>query len=64
MPKKFLSHYIVFIPDEGCFGVTKSIGAHASLVNYHIDGIEHDVFILNEELVFIENVNMSVEEED
>jgi len=64
MSKKSLHHYIVYIPDEKCYGVTSSVGAHLSLVKYSSDGIDNEVFILNEDLIFIEDITIGLEEEE
>ncbi len=63
MPKS-LHHYVVFIPDENCYGVTESVGAFASLVKYHSEGLEYEVFILNEDLIFLEDISIGLEEEE
>jgi len=55
---------MVYIIDEECYGITLSIGAHMSLVRYQADGIEHEVFILNEELLFLEDIAIGIEEEE
>lgn len=64
MPKRSLHHYIVYIIDEKCYGVTTSIGAHVSKVKYSSDGIDNEVFILNEDLIFIEDISIGIEEEE
>lgn len=61
---KSLHNIIVYIPDEECYGVTLSHGAHASLVRYQVDGIDHEVFILNEDLIFLHDISIGIEEED
>lgn len=64
MPKKYLHHHIVYIPDEECYGVIVSMGAHVSLVKYTVDGLDCEVFILNEELIFVEDISIGLEEEE
>lgn len=64
MSNRSLNHYIVYIPDEECYGVTLSIGAHVSLVRYQSEGIDHEVFLLNEDIMFIENITIGLEEEE
>lgn len=64
MPKRSVHHYIVYISDEGCYGVTESMGAFASLVKYNKNGIEYKVMMLNEDLIFIEDINIGIEEEE
>lgn len=59
-----LNHYIVFIPDENCYGVTESMGAFASLVKYNSNGIEYKVLMLNEDLIFLEDISIGIEEEE
>jgi len=63
MPRS-IHHYVVYIIDEGCYGVTLSVGAHASLVRYQSDGLENEIFIPNEELLFLEDIAIGIEEED
>lgn len=64
MSKKYISHFMVFIPDENCFGVTESLGAFASMVKYNKGGIEYTAMILNEDLIFVDDMKMSIEEEE
>jgi hypothetical protein len=64
MPKRSVHHYIVYISDEDCYGVTESMGAFASLVKYNKQGIEYKVMMLNEDLIFIEDINIGIEEEE
>ena len=40
------------------------MGAYASLVKYHKDGIEYKVMILNEDLIFLEDISIGIEEEE
>lgn len=64
MPKSLRNH-IVYIPDEECYGVVKSLGAYASLVLYYAEGIEHEVFLPNEDIVFIEeDISIGIEREE
>jgi hypothetical protein len=63
MPRS-LHHFVVYIIDEQCYGVTLSVGAHASLVRYQTDGLENEVFIPNEELLFLEDIAIGIEEEE
>jgi hypothetical protein len=64
MSKRSINHFIVYIQDEECYGVTESMGAFASLVKYNKNGIEYKVMMLNEDLIFIENINIGLEEEE
>ena len=57
-----LHHYIVYLPDEGCYGVTKSVAAYSSLVVYYAEGIEYEVFVLNEDLIFVKDLTIGYEE--
>lgn len=63
MPRS-IHHYVVYVIEEKCYGVTLSVGAHASLVRYQSDGIENEVFILNEDLLFLEDIAIGIEEEE
>jgi hypothetical protein len=64
MSKRSIHHFIVYIQEEECYGVTESMGAFASLVKYNKNGIEYKVMMLNEDLIFIENINIGLEEEE
>lgn len=64
MTDKSLHYFIVYIPDEECYGITQSLGAFASLVKYKKSGIEYEVFILNEELIFLEDISIGIQEEE
>lgn len=63
MPKSY-HNIIVYIPEEECYGVTMSHGAYASLVRYQVDGIDHEVFIPNEDLIFLHDITIGIEEEE
>ena len=64
MASRSLHHFIVYIPDEKCHGVATSMGAHACLVTYQAGGIEYEVLMLNEELIFLEDIAIGIEEEE
>lgn len=64
MASRSIHHFIVYIPDEKCYGMVQSMGAFASTVRYNKDGIEYEVFMLNEDLVFLEDVSIGLEEEE
>jgi hypothetical protein len=64
MTSRSIHHFIVYIPHEECYGMTKSMGAFASLVKYNKGGMDYEVFILNEELIFLEDISIGLEEEE
>lgn len=64
MSKRSIHHHIVYISDEKCYGTTESMGAFASLVKYYKNGIEYKIMMLNEDLIFIEDVTIGIEEEE
>ena len=64
MPKRSIHHHIVYIEDEKCYGIVTNFGAHASKVRYKKDGIEYEVFMLNEDLLFIDDISIGIEEEE
>ena len=64
MPKRSIHHYVVYIQDEECYGVTESMGAFASLVKYNKNGIEYTVMMLNEDLIFLEDISIGLQEEE
>jgi hypothetical protein len=41
-----------------------SLGAHASRVKYEKDGIHYDVLMLNEDLLFVDEFSIGIEEEE
>lgn len=59
-----LHHYIVYIPDEQCYGTTSSFGAYASLVKYTKNGLGYETLILNEDLIFLEDIAIGIQEEE
>jgi hypothetical protein len=64
MSKRSIHNFIVYIPDEGCYGITENLGAFTSLVKYNKDGIEFKVTLLNEDLIFLEDIRIGIEEEE
>lgn len=64
MSKRSVHNFIVYIPDEQCYGVTETLGAFTSLVKYNKDGIEFKVALLNEDLIFLEDIAIGIEEEE
>lgn len=64
MSGKSLNHFFVYIPDEECHGIATSIGAFMSLVKYSKNGMEYEVFMLNEDIIFLEDIRIGIEEEE
>lgn len=64
MSKRSVHHFIVYIPDEECYGITEQLGAFNSLVRYNKDGFEYTVNLLNEDLIFLEDIGIGTEEEE
>jgi hypothetical protein len=64
MTGKSIKHFYVYIIDEKVHGVVSSLGAHASRVKYEKDGIHYDVLILNEDLLFVDEFSIGIEEEE
>ena len=64
MSKRSIHNFIVYISDEKCYGVTENLGAFTSLVKYNKDGIEFKVTLLNEDLIFLEDIAIGIEEEE
>lgn len=64
MTDKSIKHFYVYIIDEQVYGIVNHFGAHASRVSYEKDGISYEVFMLNEDLLFIDDISMALEEEE
>lgn len=64
MTDKSIKHFYVYIIDEKVYGIVNNLGAHASLVKYEKDGISYEVFILNEDLLFVDDLSIGLEEEE
>lgn len=64
MTSRSIKHFYVYIVDEQVHGIVLSMGAHASRVKYEKDGISYDVLMLNEDLLFIEELSIGIEEEE
>jgi len=64
MTGRSIKHFYVYIVDEQVHGIVISMGAHASRVRYEKDGISYDVIILNEDLLFLEELSIGIEEEE
>lgn len=64
MTDKSIKHFYVYIIDEEVHGVVTNFGAHASRVKYEKDGISYEVFMLNEDLLFIDDISIGLEEEE
>jgi hypothetical protein len=46
----------VYIPSEQTSGVVTQLGAHGSVVKYSIGGIEFNVFMDNEDIIFLDEL--------
>lgn len=64
MINKSIKHFYVYIVDEKVYGFVTNFGAHASKVRYEKEGISYEVFVLNEDLLFIDDISMGLEEEE
>jgi hypothetical protein len=64
MSRDYLHHHIVYLPDESCTGIVTHLGAYVSMVRFHVRGIEHEIMIPNEDLIFLEDISISLEEEE
>lgn len=64
MSKRSIHHFIVYIPEEECYGITEQLGAYNSLVRYNKDGFEYTINLLNEDLIFLEDIRIGTEEEE
>ena len=64
MTDRSIKYFYVHIIDENVYGIVTNFGAHASKVRYKKDGIEYEVFMLNEDLLFIDDISIGIEEED
>lgn len=64
MTHKSFQRFLVYLPEEDCYGTVVSLGAFFSLVKYSSNGIEYEVFMENEELIFLDEVSIGIEEED
>lgn len=64
MTSRSIKNFLVYIPEDECYGIVKSYGAFASLVSYTHMGIDYEVFILNEDLIFLDDFSISIEEEE
>jgi hypothetical protein len=53
----------VYIPSEQSLGIVTQLGAYGSKVQYSLGGIEYNVFMDNEDLVFFEDDIFEYEEE-
>lgn len=47
---------IVFIHDEKVYGTVEKLGAFASHVKYNKEGIDHEVYIENDEFAIVEEI--------
>jgi nucleoside-triphosphatase THEP1 len=46
----------IYIPEENVMGSIIQLGAHASLIQYHKNGISYQVEMLNEDLIIIDEI--------
>jgi hypothetical protein len=53
----------VYIPSENSLGVVLQLGAYGSMVQYSLGGIDHKVFMDNDDLVFFEDAIFEYKEE-
>ena len=61
--RSFINYTIVYITDEKVYGEVLSLGTYVSRVHFIKDGFEHDVYLLNEDFVIVEQVNIAEIEE-
>jgi len=61
--RSFINYTIVYVLDEKVYGEVLSLGTYASRVHFIKDGFEHDVYLLNEDFVIVEQVNIEEIEE-
>jgi hypothetical protein len=61
--QSFINYTIVYIPEEKVFGEVLSLGAYASRVHFIKDGFEHDIYLMNEDFIVVEQVNIEEIEE-
>jgi hypothetical protein len=54
---------IIYIHDEQVYGKIINEGAFVSLVNFHKDGIEYEVFLENDEFDIVSDIALEIEEE-
>jgi hypothetical protein len=64
MTGRSIKHFYVYIVDEEVHGTVVSMGAHASRVKYEKEGISYDIMILNEDLLFLEEISFGADEEE
>ena len=46
----------VFIPDEDVYGYVINFSTYHSTVHYSVDGFSYEVIMLNDDLVFLEEI--------
>jgi hypothetical protein len=61
--RSFINYTIVYLVDEKVYGEVLSLGAYASRVHFIKDGFEHDVYVMNEDFIIVEQVNIEEIEE-
>jgi len=61
--QSFINYTIVYITDEKVYGEVLSLGTYASRVHFIKDGFENDIYLLNEDFIIVEQVNIEEIEE-
>lgn len=64
MTRRSFQRFLVYLSEEECYGVVSSFGAFASLVKYIKDGIDYEIFIANEDLIFLDEISIGIQEEE
>jgi hypothetical protein len=64
MSKRSIHQHIVYVTDEECVGIVEKLGAFSSLVKYNKNGFEYTINLLNEDLIFLEDIRIDIEEEE
>ena len=54
---------VIYIYDIGILGELLQYNAHASMVKYEIDGIWHEVMMLNEDFEIIQELYLGIDDE-
>jgi len=55
---------MVYLYDYGILGLLLKYNAHASLVKYELDGIDHETLILNEDFEIVEELGIGLDDYD
>jgi hypothetical protein len=56
MPEETLTY--VYIPDEQSYGIIKSYGTWASLIEYYDNGIGYTIELANDEFIVIDEIGI------